>query len=622
MDSLDLSVYIFQERKFRTWIDPFNEVEEAGVRAPSAAQRYAAAILMFNDDFHFKRKPTTVPKSPQPEDEDGLEEAPGDSLWIVEGSYKVLDEGLTMFREGDVFALYCEERMKGGPSETLIAKTPFRAGCISRQLRAIEVYSMSPESMSPPVSVKHLLKKLGKSTTPAGARELLRQVNLQTAATAGSASTKTSSVSVNVTPWTREELSAAKRLSEEVASRREQLGALPPMRDGKKGPSGRMDYRASQKEHPTICIDNKRASFFDDAFSLSPETGEVLVHVVDVAEYLRKYDELLATARERASSIFLPSGALHMLPFQALEALKLSSEGPNEVITVAISIDENGSLIGFRVFPSIIGPVFPVDVVTADEIIDGVGNGSGTSNSARPGFPEAVINDIIRSQKLVEKVIEKNSWVDTHFSGGNSREFKLNKKEGTYNQRDVEKTPANRMINALLTMYSNCSCEFVQSRGMDVPIAWENRDRIDSNIVRRFGTQPLRNWLAQTQQKQIRASMKMELGYSRKECAMIVSHHNSKRKQVSSLEGRGRETMSFETLATHCLNMLNSGQDQVILTAEGVGKGGLVQIKNFKVQGIVMQQTIAKGQLVKVSVSKLVPESKTVYLELLELEEL
>ena len=43
-----------------------------------------------------------------------------------------------------------------------------------------------------------------------------------------------------------------------------------------------MDFRLSSSAHPAVCIDTKYASFLDDAFSLSPETGELLIHVVDV----------------------------------------------------------------------------------------------------------------------------------------------------------------------------------------------------------------------------------------------------------------------------------------------------------------------------------------------------
>ena len=42
------------------WIDPSSSSEDANVRVLSAAQRYTAALLLFNDDYHFKRKLTKV----------------------------------------------------------------------------------------------------------------------------------------------------------------------------------------------------------------------------------------------------------------------------------------------------------------------------------------------------------------------------------------------------------------------------------------------------------------------------------------------------------------------------------------------------------------------------------
>ena len=60
VDSLDLGIYIFQERNFRTWLNPYSDVYDSKVRALSAAQGYAAAVLLYNDDFHFKRKPSVM----------------------------------------------------------------------------------------------------------------------------------------------------------------------------------------------------------------------------------------------------------------------------------------------------------------------------------------------------------------------------------------------------------------------------------------------------------------------------------------------------------------------------------------------------------------------------------
>lgn len=113
-----------------------------------------------------------------------------------------------------------------------------------------------------------------------------------------------------LTPWGDDVLKAAQALCNEVQvrpsslylnyfmthlmhillskqKRRTELATSNPGRAGKKGPGGRMDYRSVAQEFPPICIDNRRASFFDDAFSLSPETGELLIHIVDVREYLR-----------------------------------------------------------------------------------------------------------------------------------------------------------------------------------------------------------------------------------------------------------------------------------------------------------------------------------------------
>ena len=274
--------------------------------------------------------------------------------------------------------------------------------------------------------------------------------------------------------------------------------------------------------------------------------------------------------------------------------------------------------MGFRIFPSIIGPVFAIDVDTADEIIAGVGiqndSPKGMEISTIPGYPDAVVRDLLTVRRLMDKVTEKQPWVDVHFGSSNPRQFKLNKKTDTYQQSSTEKTPANRMVNSLLTLYSNSSCIFCMSKGVDVPIAWENRDRTNSAMVRRFGTQPLRNWLSQLQQKQLRAALKMELPLNKRECAMAVTHHNNKRKQTSGLVMKGLDYMTFESFESHCSNLLLSGDGDAVFIAEGTGRGGVVRIKEFQVDGVV-SVTVKKGDKIQVKVKKIIPETKTIVLE-------
>ena len=187
-------------------MNPYSEASESNVRALSAAQRYAAALLLYNDDFHFKRKQSVVSENvvEDEEEEEVVEEVKevvkeevfeivkeidktsektstarsvrekamsgysvedimndrrlsaaarglqnsnsvnsqnskngnsknknsknskngnsvngngqntdledDDLLYIVEGAYRILDEGISMFREGDVFNIYYESR--------------------------------------------------------------------------------------------------------------------------------------------------------------------------------------------------------------------------------------------------------------------------------------------------------------------------------------------------------------------------------------------------------------------------------------------------------------------------------------------------------------------------------
>ena len=227
---------------------------------------------------------------------------------------------------------------------------------------------MSPNSVLPPPTVKHILKRLNKKPSPMGAKSILQDMNynpnvsIQQAAISsmrlkkggkllsrntqnnngnnenngqnngenneingennndngnndeesnspgiGSQSSGSNFYS-SITPWTEEIYTAANNLNLEVQKRRKELSDSRQGPPGKKGPSGRMDYRANCQEHPVMCVDGKKAYFLDDAFSISPETGEVLVHIVDVVGTLRRHELLQSTARDRISSTFLPSG--------------------------------------------------------------------------------------------------------------------------------------------------------------------------------------------------------------------------------------------------------------------------------------------------------------------------
>ena len=208
VDSQDLAVYIFQERRFRTWLNPYIDAADAKVSALSAAQRYAAAVLLFNDDLHFKRRPSRLSQTDSVA-LGGAESLMSDlysedipSVDLLEGGYKILEESVAMFRECEIFAEYyaeqiqlLEQQKNGTAGDVKSAELqaaaqsggrqrqalkPFRAGCITRQLRAIEMFALSPSSLNPPRLVKSVLKRLGQPCTPSGARQVLLGLGRQT----------------------------------------------------------------------------------------------------------------------------------------------------------------------------------------------------------------------------------------------------------------------------------------------------------------------------------------------------------------------------------------------------------------------------------------------------------
>lgn len=323
IDSLDLGIYIFQEKKFKLWMNPYMEAKESSVYALSAAQRYASALLLFYDDFHFKRKPSTFYENSNNNNNDVVKASPNSNnldmysledllesddseleskvhfqskgmdggTAVIEGGYRLLAEGVVTHKEGDAFISHLTTVINAASTSPTAASaspsseaaSPFRAGCVSKQQRALEAYAVAPASLEPPAAVKHLLKRLNRPLNPIGAQSILADLSISISsgdrasndATGRSSASTTRGRSSSVTPWSSAVMEAASKLTIEIEAQRRLLSESPPARVGKVGPGGRMDYRGNILDHPVICVDSRKASFFDDAFSLSPETGEI-----------------------------------------------------------------------------------------------------------------------------------------------------------------------------------------------------------------------------------------------------------------------------------------------------------------------------------------------------------
>lgn len=93
-------------------------------------------------------------------------------------------------------------------------------------------------------------------------------------------------------------------------------------------------------------IDPPTAKDFDDAISLEvTKNGYVLwVHIADVAHYVEKDSSLDIHARGRATSVYLPTRTIPMLPTHLSDNLcSLNEQLPRLAMTVEIHYDKNGN---------------------------------------------------------------------------------------------------------------------------------------------------------------------------------------------------------------------------------------------------------------------------------------
>ncbi len=107
----------------------------------------------------------------------------------------------------------------------------------------------------------------------------------------------------------------------------------------------------------TFTIDGKDARDFDDAISIEKTEGgfRLYVHIADVSEYVKNNSIIDKEAYLRGTSCYLPDRVAPMLPLPISNGIcSLSPNVTRLAVTTMMDIDDEGNVIAFDVFESVI----------------------------------------------------------------------------------------------------------------------------------------------------------------------------------------------------------------------------------------------------------------------------
>ncbi|MFN3533796.1 MAG: RNB domain-containing ribonuclease, partial [Desulfatiglandales bacterium] len=117
--------------------------------------------------------------------------------------------------------------------------------------------------------------------------------------------------------------------------------------------NGREDLR----DLPVFTVDGPKTRDFDDALSLEirPDTLRLGIHISDVASIIRPQSPLDSVLMERASSLYLPTKYLPMIPPELSEdGLSLIEGLERPAISLFVDFDREFGILSFRFLPSMI----------------------------------------------------------------------------------------------------------------------------------------------------------------------------------------------------------------------------------------------------------------------------
>lgn len=249
--------------------------------------------------------------------------------------------------------------------------------------------------------------------------------------------------------WEEDENLDLLRLGIEVAFTKHQLDESARLAESKIDFEGREDLR----QIPALTIDGPLTRDFDDALSLeiSEDTLDLGIHIADVAAFILPDSILDRTARERASSLYMPRRQISMLPPDlSHDALSLKQGCDRQAISLLARFDKTGKLLDYRLAASV---VRVQDRLTYDEVNetlrtdDGPGSVAGHQRTQADILKQMYELSRILRNKRVERGALMLSLPELHFK------FEA---DSSPSLEIVDQNTPSRMIVAEFMILYNC----------------------------------------------------------------------------------------------------------------------------------------------------------------------
>ncbi|PID39917.1 MAG: exoribonuclease II [Proteobacteria bacterium] len=316
------------------------------------------------------------------------------------------------------------------------------------------------------------------------------------------------------------------------------------------------DGRVDLTHLTTITIDGQSTLDFDDALSIEPRDGHVLVgiHISDVAQCIQRGSLLDKEALRRGSSIYMPDKRISMAPpLLAENRLSLMRNRIRPTISTMVKISPSGDIISYDIFASIIRVDHQLNYFEANLSTE-AGEAINALHSIAGRFREKRI-----SQGGIQIILpEINVWLD---------------ETGIPVVNQVNRESPSRMMVAEMMILSNwLSARFLSENGMPTIFRSQPKpkDRILKNgtgtlfqhwmqrkLLRRFElstrakyhcglgldayattTSPIRKYFDLVTQRQLRAVLGLERAYTEKEIEDIIDQLAQPMAKVAKLQFR------------------------------------------------------------------------------------